>query len=258
MRTPEFFRGKAADYARYRHDYPEIVVRSALESVALVGDDIIADLGSGTGMLSRWFLERGNRVVAVEPDQGMREIARKSLGRFGERLTSIKGTAERTSLHDSSVTLVAAGNAFHYFDPLAARAEVDRILQPGGRVLIVGHDSASTPNEFMRTYLDFIAEVALDKTKPFHQVDRTSQALQTFFGRNAFHERDMGDHAFRLTWDGFRGRFLSTSVAPSEGDVRSEGVIAQLSDLFRRFEQNGTVPFQVRWRYIWSELKTTA
>ena len=253
MSTSDFFRGKAADYARYRTDYPNIVIGSALERVGLVPDDIVADLGSGTGMLSRWFLERGNRLLGIEPDPGMREFARASLCGFGAQYTSIAGTAERTSLTDSSVTLVVAGNAFHYFDPELARVEVGRILRPGGRVLIVGHDHASKPNEFMRAYVVFITETTEGEIRPFHQADRVSRAVQTFFRGNTFHERDMDDHTFRLSWDGLRGRFLSTSVAPPEGDLRREGVIARLSDVFRRFEQSGTVPFQLRWRYVWSE-----
>jgi ubiquinone/menaquinone biosynthesis C-methylase UbiE len=251
--TPGFFRGKAADYARYRVDYPDVVIQSALESVALVPDDIVADLGAGTGMLSRWFLERGNRVLAVEPEPGMREVAQASLTRFGAQHTSIAGTAERTSLIDSSVTLVVAGNAFHYFDAEAARVEVARILRPGGRVLIVGHAHALEPNDFMRAYADFIAPLTSDEMRPFHQAERVSRAAQTFFQGNTFHECDMGDHTFPLTWNGLRGRFLSTSVAPAEGDVRREGVVAQLSDLFGRFAQNAAVPFQLRWRYVWSE-----
>jgi hypothetical protein len=34
-------------------------------------------------------------------------------------------------------------------------------------------------------------------------------------------------------------------------------VVARLSDLFQRFAQNGMVSFQLRWRYVWSELKPT-
>ena len=253
MDTPGFFRGKAVDYARYRADYPDVVIQSALASVALLPDDVVADLGAGTGLLSRWFLARGNRVLAVEPEPGMREVAQASLSRFGAQHTSIAGTAERTSLSDSSVTLVVAGNAFHYFDAEAARLEVARILRPGGRVLIVDHAHASEPNDFMEAYAEFIGQLTSDDMRPFHQAERVSRAAHTFFEGNTFHERDMGDHTFRLTWDGLRGRFLSTSVAPAEGDVRREGVVAQLSDLFGRFEQNGTVPFQLGWRYLWSE-----
>jgi SAM-dependent methyltransferase len=256
METRSFFRDKAADYAKYRADYPEFVIRAALESIALREDDVVADLGSGTGLLSRWFLERGSRVVAVEPERSMREVAEESLRGFSDRHTSIEGTAERTSLPDSSVTLIAAGNAFHYFEPVAARAEAARILRPGGRVPFLKHDGVSRPNEFMRAYFELIAAAAPDKLKAFHDTERVSKALRTFFGEDAFHERDMGDHGLRLTWDGLRGRFLSTSVAPAEDDAQRDDVLAQLSEVFRRFEQGGTVPFQLRWRYIWSKLES--
>lgn len=254
MSAPDHFRGKAAHYARYRVDYPARVIRAAMESVALTGDDVVVDLGAGTGMLSRWFLEAGNRVFAVEPDQGMREVAEAALRQSGDRFVSVAGTAERTSLPDSSATLIVAGNAFHYFDPRVARVEAARVLQPGGRVLIVGHDSASEPNAFMRAYLDFIAAAAPEKIAAFHQADRVARALRTFFGGDTFDEHAMGDQEFSLTWDGLQGRFLSTSVAPAEG-ARREGVLTDLAALFSRFEQGGVVPFQLRWRYIWSQLR---
>jgi len=94
-RATSLFLGKATEYARYRVDYPESVISAALQSVGIVRDDVIADLGSGTGMLSRWFLERGNRVFGVEPDDGMRQVAEKSLRKFGASYVSVNGTAER-------------------------------------------------------------------------------------------------------------------------------------------------------------------
>jgi ubiquinone/menaquinone biosynthesis C-methylase UbiE len=257
MSATSLFHGKAVEYARYRVDYPGTVISAALKSVGVVPEDVIADLGSGTGMLSRWFLERGNRVFGVEPDDGMRQVAENSLRRFGAGFTSIDGTAERTSLGDSSVTVVAAGNAFHYFDPHAARTETERILQRGGRVLIVGHDSASKPNDFMQAYLDFIAGIAVPEIWAFHERDRSSRAMEAFVAGSHFHEEDMGDHTFHLTWDGLHGRFLSTSVAPAEGDPRRAAAITQLSDVFRRFEKDGTVPFQLRWRYSWCRMEQT-
>jgi SAM-dependent methyltransferase len=256
MNGAALFRGKAADYARHRVDYPEDVISAALESVGVVRDDVIADLGSGTGLLSRWFLERGNRVFGVEPDGGMRRVAEKALHRFGGRFTSIDGAAERTSLGDASVTLVAAGNAFHYFDPRAARTEAERILQRGGRVLFVGHDGATKPNDFMQAYLGFIAGVAVREAWAFHARGRSAWATETFFGESRFHEEDMGDQTFDLTWDGLRGRFLTTSGAPAEGDPQRPAAITQLAGVFRRFEKDGKVPFQLRWRYIWGQLQT--
>jgi len=255
MSSAHLFRGKAAEYAKYRVDYPEPVIGAAFGSVDLDPSDVVADLGCGTGMLSRWFLERGNRVFGVEPDPAMRNVAEHSLTRFGVRFASIEGTAEQTSLPDASVTLVAAGNAFHYFDAQSARVEVERILRPGGRVLLIGHDMVAEPNPFMRAYIDFVAGVAAPHLWAFHQPDRVPESLKAFFDREAFHPEDLGDFAFPLTWDGLRGRFLSTSVAPPAGDPRRTEVVSQLSEVFEQFEQEGTVSFQLRWRYTWSSLK---
>lgn len=132
MNAASLFSGKAAEYAKHRTDYPEDVIRAALESVGHTPTDVVADLGSGTGLLSRWFLERGNRVMGVEPDAGMRQAAEASLGRFGEKFKSVDGTAERTSLPDATATLVSVGSAFHYFDPIAAGAEVGRFFSRVG------------------------------------------------------------------------------------------------------------------------------
>jgi ubiquinone/menaquinone biosynthesis C-methylase UbiE len=255
MSSADLFRSKAAEYAKYRFDYPESVIIAAFKSVELDRSDVVADIGSGTGMLSRWFLERGNRVFGVEPDPGMRDVAEKSLSRFGVSFASLEGTAEQTSLPDGSVTLATAGNAFHYFDPQPARAEVERILRPGGRVLLIGHDTASKPNPFTRAYVDFIAGVAPHEAWVFHESDRMSESLKTFFGSEDFQLEDLGDFAFRFTWDDLRGRFLSTSVAPPTGDPRRSEVVSQLSDVFDRFEQEGAVSFQLRWRYTWSKLR---
>ena len=124
-------------------------------------------------------------------------------------------------------------------------------------MLLVGHDSASKPNDFMQAYFAFIAGVAAPEAQFFHHRDRVSRAMETFFVGNRCHEEDMGDHTFNLTWDGLRGRFLSTSVAPAEGSQRS-AVIAQLADVFRRFAKDEMVQFQLRWRYIWCQLERAA
>lgn len=253
MNPADLFAGKAAEYAKHRVDYPEAVIGAAFERVGLDRADVVADLGSGTGLLSRWLLERGNAVFGVEPDPGMRGVAEAAFARFGARFTSVEGTAERTSLPDARVTLVTAGNAFHYFDPRAARDEVRRILRPGGRVLLIGHGVTATPNAFMRAYLDLIAAAAPSGAARFHERDRLPRSLEAFFGADGFHTEEVGDVAFPLTSDGLRGRFLSTSVAPPEGDARRSEIVARVADLFQRFERDGTVWFQLRWTFIWSE-----
>jgi SAM-dependent methyltransferase/predicted nucleotidyltransferase len=247
------FAGKADAYRRHRTDYPAPVVAAALHAVAARTADVVADLGSGTGLLTRWLVERGHTVFAIEPEASMRRVAEEALReQHGDRFVSIAGTAERTTLPDASVHLVTAGNAFHYFDPALSRREVDRILRPGGSVLLVWHDLASAPNAFMRGYSAFLETSAPPALRTFHDNARSTESIGAFFGKLPLHDEDAGDHTFPLTWEALLGRFLSTSLAPSAVDPRRPQILAKLRDLFEHHQEGSTIQFQLRWRFRWA------
>jgi SAM-dependent methyltransferase len=251
--TNDLFAGKAEQYVRHRIDYPEAVIGPALAAIALSSDDVVADLGSGTGMLARWILERGNRVLGVEPDAGMRAMAEQRLA-AQPRFVSVPGRAEATTLPTSSVDVITVGNAFHYFAPVEARAEALRILRPGGRVLILGHAKASRPNPFMLSYIRFLETIARPEQWAFHEEDRQLTSLRAFFDGRPFHGAEVPPTSHAFSWEDLRGRFLSTSLAPPEGDVREE-VLAGLKQVFDAFAAAGIVQFQLHWGYWWGTLQ---
>ena len=88
----------------------------------------VADLGAGTGIFSRVLAGLGHRVVAVEPDAGMRE----ALHARAPALEVLEGSGEAIPLPDASVDAVTAAQSFHWFDNAAAHAEIARVLRPGG------------------------------------------------------------------------------------------------------------------------------
>lgn len=117
--------GPAADsYDRLRPTYPAEAVRWALGGAPRR----VVDLGAGTGILSRVLTVLGHEVVPVEPDAAMRA----RLAAAGPQLDPLEGTAERIPLPDASVDAVVAGQAYHWFDPEPAHAEVARVLRDGG------------------------------------------------------------------------------------------------------------------------------
>lgn len=116
--------GAAADvYDRSRPSYPVEAVRWALPEEA----KRVLDLGAGTGKLTSVLLDLGLDVVAVEPSEQMR-------ARIPARAEVLEGTAEAIPLPDGSVDAVLVGQAFHWFDPEPALAEMARVLRPGGTV----------------------------------------------------------------------------------------------------------------------------
>ena len=119
--------GQAAKaYERGRPPYPEAAIDWLLPDNA----ELIADLGAGTGKLTRQLVARGISVTAVEPSKGMREQLLAAVP--GAR--ALDGSAEHIPLPDRSVDAVMAAQAWHWVDPELAIPEVARVLRPGGRL----------------------------------------------------------------------------------------------------------------------------
>jgi SAM-dependent methyltransferase len=131
--------GTAADrYDRYRPTYPAEAVRWALGE----HPRRVADIGAGTGILSRVVRRLGYEVIAVEPD----ELMRARLAEVSPDITAIAGTAEALPLPDRSVDAVVAGQAYHWFDATRALPEIARVLRPGGVLAAMWNDAdPSTP-----------------------------------------------------------------------------------------------------------------
>ncbi len=93
----------------------------------------VVDLGAGTGKLTRTLLSLRHEVVAVEPDEKM--LARLDSNLRGQgNLETARGSAEEIPVDEGSVDAVISGQAFHWFDPETAPAEMARVLRPGGHV----------------------------------------------------------------------------------------------------------------------------
>src|SRR6266545_1937921 len=91
------FSNRADNYARYRPTYPAAVIDILRSDCGLTETSIIADVGSGTGILSELFLKNGNCVTGIEPNAAMRQSAEYLLKRFS-KFISYDATAEATKL----------------------------------------------------------------------------------------------------------------------------------------------------------------
>lgn len=128
----------AQEYDRLRPRYPDAVVdavvAAARESTAT--SPVCADLGAGTGIMSRALLRAGAQVYAVEPSEPMLQVLS---GQRNPGLKAQPGTAERTGLPQAAVDAVVAAQAWHWFDQDEVQAELRRILVPGGSLAVVGN-----------------------------------------------------------------------------------------------------------------------
>jgi SAM-dependent methyltransferase len=197
----------------------------------------VADLGSGTGILTAELLARGCRVWAVEPNAPMRLAAEQELG-GSEAFTSVAGTAEDTGLEAGSVELATAGQAFHWFDLEKTRHELERILAPGGRVAVVWNNRRVS-GAFLAEYEDFLLEWAIDyrAVRAKYGVERE---LDGFFAPGAL-ETVVFDNHQDLDLEGFRSRLVSSSYLPGPGHERSAAMLEAAERLFEAHQREGVV-----------------
>jgi SAM-dependent methyltransferase len=118
----------SGEYARTRPDYPAEALDRLVAATGLTPHSELLDLAAGTGKLTADLVARGLRVTAVEPLPRMRAQFEREL----PGVVVVDGTAEQIPFGDASFDAVCVAQAFHWFDPRAAVAEVARVLRPGG------------------------------------------------------------------------------------------------------------------------------
>jgi SAM-dependent methyltransferase len=235
--TVERFSNRVANYVKYRPGYPPELLKLFNREMGLTKDSVIADIGSGTGLSTRPFLENGNTVYGVEPNEAMREAAEEYLKEF-PNFVSHDGTAEHTNLADASVDFVTAAQAFHWFEPDAARNEFVRILRPGGYIVLIWNERQLDTTEFLRDYEKLLLKYATDYGRVRHE-NIDEEKLGYFF--QAGYERATYSNEQVFDLEGLRGRLLSSSYMPAENDPSFPALEKDLSGVFAKHAENGRI-----------------
>jgi SAM-dependent methyltransferase len=193
-------------------------------------------VGSGTGILSELFLENGNRVIGIEPNEEMR-AAGERLIRDHPRFTSVAGTAESTTLDDGCVDFVVAGQAFHWFDPERTRTEFARILESTGWVVLVWNLRRKDATPFLAAYERLLETYRTDRGEVefWRKSDEMASAFFGSFAKKTF------DNEQVLDLDGLKGRLLSVFYVPAQGEPGSDDMIRQAVKIFDEHHNDGKV-----------------
>jgi SAM-dependent methyltransferase len=150
------FGATADDYRRHRAGFPDsLFERLARHGIGVPGQRVV-DLGTGTGTLARGFARRGCRVVGIDPSEPLLGQARQLDREAGVQVEYRVARAEETGLEAATADVVAAGQCWHWFDRPAAAREADRVLRPGGRIVIAHFDWIPLPGNVVRATEELI------------------------------------------------------------------------------------------------------
>ena len=219
------FADRTDDYVKYRPSYPKEAIDAIVAGLEGSSGRTAADIGAGTGISARLLGDRGLSVVALEPNQAMREAAAPH-----PRVVWREGTAEATGLEPASVDLVLAAQAFHWFRAEEALREFARILREGGRLALMWN-RRRRDDPFTAGYRAAILEVGGDSL-----VERMDFDPELVDRSGFFSPARLVAFPFQqeLDFTGLVGRAMSASYVPKTGPGAAK-VTELLRELHARF-----------------------
>jgi SAM-dependent methyltransferase len=157
-RRAESFGAAAQDYDRYRPRYPRALIDGLVEGVG----ERALDVGAGTGIASVQLMDAGARILAVEPDARMAQLA------AAKGVDVEQATFEEWQPAGRTFDLVVFAQSFHWVRPRPAVEKVASLLTPGGRLALLWNritpisPTNAELNEIYRDYLGTVARPSVD------------------------------------------------------------------------------------------------
>ncbi|REJ79111.1 MAG: class I SAM-dependent methyltransferase [Acidobacteria bacterium] len=237
MKTSDRFSNRVENYIKYRPRYPETMLEVFRQDMRLKPSSVVADIGCGPGQSSQPFLEYGCRVFGVEPNKLMRRAAEDLLSEY-RRFSATDGNAHETGLEESSIDVVIAAQAFHWFSDDRTVEEFGRILKPKGYAALIWNERKLDETPFLRDYESLLLEYGTDYESVRHDVISVAE-LKGMFGRDVRVATYQNVQTF--DFEGVKGRLLSSSYTPAEDDPSFEPMLSKLRSVFAEHNENGRI-----------------
>jgi SAM-dependent methyltransferase len=251
MDSTQRFSNRVENYVKYRPHYPKDIIAYLKPEINFDETFIVADIGSGTGILTEIFLQNKNKTIGVEPNAAMRLKAEEFLNKYAN-FTSIDATAESTTLENESVDLIVAGQAFHWFDGVKTKAEFQRIAKQNAYCVLIWNERL-TASSFEKEYDSFLLKYATDYTSIDHR-NITPEKIDKFFFPQPV-KTAMFANKQVFDFDGLKGRLLSSSYIPNEENEKYFLMLKELNELFEKYQRNDTVEFKYETKLFLAKMK---
>jgi ubiquinone/menaquinone biosynthesis C-methylase UbiE len=246
----ERFSSRVENYALYRPGYPTEILELLTDECGLTSGSVVADVGSGTGKLSEVFLQNSNVVIGIEPNVAMRKVT-ESLLQHKSNFVSVDGTAEGTTLSDSSVDFVVAGQAFHWFDPVATRTEWQRVLKVNGWAVLIWNERQVDTTPFLSDYEELLIKYSTDY--PVVRHENATERINIFFAPTT-PQIACFPNIQEFDFEALKGRLLSSSYTPEPGHPNFDSMVERLKEVFERHKAAGLVRFQYDTRIYYGQI----
>jgi SAM-dependent methyltransferase len=219
-------------YERARPSYPAEAIEWLVSRTGLGPGQLVADVGAGTGKLTRLLAGSGARVVAVEPVAEMRALI--------EGVETVDGTAEALPFEDGAVDVVTVAQAFHWFDHARALPEIHRVLRPGGRLALFWN-MRDLENPVSRGVEDLVRPYRGELVPQRQGAWRAPLAESQLFGDQ---EARFFRHEQQFTVQDLRDRVASTSFVAVLPEGERENLLERVAALADGLDEPFPFPYE--------------
>ena len=250
LSSTERFSSRVSAYLKYRPFYPKEIISYLSTNAGLKPENLVADIGSGTGFLSKLFLDNRNTVYCVEPNKAMREAAEVLLRDY-ENLVSKDGTAENTGLGNNAIDFIISGQAFHWFKPSETKKEFQRIIRPNGKTVLIWNERDIENDDFQKRYEEVLTSLIPEYSEVKH-IDITIERIKDFVSPLKLNTATFINKQI-FDFEGLIGRLLSSSYCPDEKSGTFIEVKYELQNIFNKYQVNGKINFPYQTKLYWTE-----
>ena len=229
---------KVENFIRYRPNFPFKLIDYLYKECGFSKESVIANIGSGIGTFARLLLERGSRVVAIEPDNLLRMTAERLLCDEFHRFVSINGTFENTTLCDSAVNHIVCAPS-NTFDFQKCRNEFSRILKPNGTVALVFRKRFCECDEFTFEYEKLIRQYFLNTGKQKYN-EFSSIDIVSLLGTDSYSFVSFPSYQ-NFDLNGIKGECLYNDYFGSVEKERYIQLVEEVCSLFEKYNECGKV-----------------
>lgn len=243
-RLYDLFNNKAALYAANRPGYSPHVLEYLQQNLGLSPTALGADIGCGTGQLTKILARYFNLVYAVEPNNSMMEECRRCLCDY-INIFYVCHSAEKTEIDNNKLDYITVAQAFHLFHNAETLQEFKRILKPDGQLVIIYNMKNHSSDLFLKNEEVLLKYCPLYR-RDFHATEFEYNSFQDCFTEDSYqYHYFSNDNTEYLDYDTFINRTLSASYAIQKDNPSFSFFVKELAEVFSDFSVNHRVKMEL-------------
>lgn len=240
----KLFDNKAALYARNRPSYSKNVLNYLNENLRFTPAALGADIGCGTGQLTKILAGYFDSLYAVEPNESMLNECQKYLCGY-KNIHYIYRCAKSTGIADNILDYITVAQAFHLFHDSETLRELKRILKSDGYFVIVYNMKNHSSKLFLKNE-EVISRYCPLYRRNFHATEFKYNSFQNYFTEDSYQYCYFpNDNTEYLDYNTFINRTLSASYAIQKENSSFSNFIKDLSTVFTNFSVNHTIKMEL-------------